>query len=169
MAMRLARTYTDKNKVLKFTGHFHGWHDSLILGAYPPFDVPVPGIPQEVRDTTLLCPPNDIGAVENLLKSMLTSPALSLNLPVRSFGIVPTDGVFLRQLRELTAAHGVLLIFDEVITGFRVAPGGAQAYYDVTPDLTTLAKILAEGFPAARLSEKRRFWSSFQCSPRNAV
>ena len=69
MAIRLARTYTRKNKVLKFVGHFHGWHDSLIIGAYPPFDASVPGIPQEVRGTTLLCPPNDIDAVEKLFEN----------------------------------------------------------------------------------------------------
>ena len=154
MAVRLARTYTGKNKVLKFTGHFHGWHDSLILGAYPPFDVPVPGIPQEVRDTTLLCPPNDIDAVEALLKSDADIACVILEPTGASFGIVPTDGVFLRQLRELTQAYGVLLIFDEVITGFRVAPGGAQAYYDVTPDMTTLAKILAGGLPGGALVGK---------------
>ncbi len=155
MAIRLARTYTRKNKVLKFIGHFHGWHDSLIIGAYPPFDASVPGIPQEVRDTTLLCPPNDIDAVEKLLKTDKDIACVILEPTGASFGIVPTDGVFLQQLRELTDAHGVLLIFDEVITGFRVAPGGAQAHYDVTPDLTTLAKILAGGLPGGALVGKK--------------
>ena len=155
MAIRLARTYTRKNKVLKFFGHFHGWHDSLIIGAYPPFDASVPGIPQEVRDTTLLCPPNDIDAVEKLLKTDKDIACVILEPTGASFGIVPTDGVFLQQLRELTDAHGVLLIFDEVITGFRVAPGGAQAHYNVTPDLTTLAKILAGGLPGGALVGKK--------------
>ena len=72
-----------------------------------------------------------------------------------SFGVIPTNGTFLKQLRELTAAHGVLLIFDEVITGFRVAPGGAQAHYNVTPDMTTLAKILAGGLPGGALVGKK--------------
>ncbi len=155
MAIRLARTYTRKNKVLKFVGHFHGWHDSLIIGAYPPFDASVPGIPQEVRDTTLLCPPNDIDSVEKLLKTDKDIACIILEPTGASFGIVPTDGVFLQQLRELTDAHGVLLIFDEVITGFRVAPGGAQAHYNVTPDLTTLAKILAGGLPGGALVGKK--------------
>jgi glutamate-1-semialdehyde 2,1-aminomutase len=155
MAIRLARTYTRKNKVLKFFGHFHGWHDSLIIGAYPPFDASVPGIPQEVRGTTLLCPPNDIDAVEKLLKTDKDIACVILEPTGASFGIVPTDGVFLQQLRELTDAHGVLLIFDEVITGFRVAPGGAQAHYNVTPDLTTLAKILAGGLPGGALVGKK--------------
>ena len=155
MAIRLARTYTRKNKVLKFVGHFHGWHDSLIIGAYPPFDASVPGIPQEVRDTTLLCPPNDIDAIEKFLKTDKDIACVILEPTGASFGIVPTDGVFLQQLRELTDAHGVLLIFDEVITGFRVAPGGAQAHYNVTPDLTTLAKILAGGLPGGALVGKK--------------
>ncbi len=151
MAVRLARTYTRKNKVLKFTGHFHGWHDSLIIGAYPPFDSNVPGIPQEVRETTLLCPPNDIDAVEKLLKTDKDIACVILEPTGASFGVVPTNGVFLQHLRELTHEHDVLLIFDEVITGFRVAPGGAQAHYNVIPDLTTLAKILAGGLPGGAL------------------
>lgn len=154
MAIRLARTYTGKNKVLKFAGHFHGWHDSVILGAYPPFDENVPGIPQEVRDTTVLCPPNDLESVERLLKTDTDIACLILEPTGASFGMVPTDGTFLAELRELTTAHGVVLIFDEVITGFRVAPGGAQAYYNVTPDLTTLAKVLAGGLPGGALAGK---------------
>lgn len=155
MAIRLARTYTRKNKVLKFAGHFHGWHDSLIFGAYPPFDMSVPGIPQEVRDTTILCPPNDIGEVERLLKTDKDIACVILEPTGASFGIVPTDGVFLQQLREITQNLGVLLIFDEVITGFRVAPGGAQAHYNVIPDMTTLAKIVAGGLPGGALVGKK--------------
>lgn len=154
MAIRLARTYTQKNKVLKFAGHFHGWHDSLIFGAYPPFDMSVPGIPQEIRDTTILCPPNDIEKVETLLKTDKDIACVILEPTGASFGIVPTDGVFLQQLREITQEHGVLLIFDEVITGFRVAPGGAQAHYNVIPDMTTLAKIVAGGLPGGALVGK---------------
>ncbi len=155
MAIRLARTYTGKKKVLKFIGHFHGWHDSLILGAYPPFDANVPGIPKAVTDITCLCPPNDIDAVEKLLKSDTDIACVILEPTGASFGIVPTNGAFLEQLRELTRDYGVLLIFDEVITGFRVAPGGAQAYYGVTPDMTTLAKILAGGLPGGALVGKK--------------
>lgn len=151
MAIRLARTYTQKNKVLKFAGHFHGWHDSLIFGAYPPFDRSEPGIPQEVRKATVLCPPNDIEAVEKYLKTHKDIACVILEPTGASFGTVPTDGDFLHQLRDLTDQHGVLLIFDEVITGFRVAPGGAQAHYNVTPDLTTLAKIVAGGLPGGAL------------------
>ena len=155
MAIRLARTYTQKNKVLKFAGHFHGWHDSLIFGAYPPFDMSVPGIPKEVQNTTLLCPPNDIDSVEELLKTDKDIACVILEPTGASFGIVPTDNRFLQQLRELTLEHEVLLIFDEVITGFRVAPGGAQAHYNVIPEMTTLAKILAGGLPGGALVGKK--------------
>lgn len=155
MAIRLARTYTRKNKVIKFAGHFHGWHDSLIFGAYPPYEMSIPGIPQEVRDTTLLCPPNNIDIVEKHLKANEDIACVILEPTGASFGTVPTDDVFLQQLRDLTEKHGVLLIFDEVITGFRVAPGGAQALYNVTPDLTTLAKIVAGGLPGGALVGKR--------------
>ena len=106
MAIRLARTYTRKNKVLKFIGHFHGWHDSLIIGAYPPFDVSVPGIPQEVRGTTLLCPPNDIDSVEKFLKTDKDIACVILEPTGASFGIVPTDGVFYSSFVNLQIHMG---------------------------------------------------------------
>lgn len=155
MAIRLARTYTHRNKVLKFEGHFHGWHDSVILGAHKPFDASIPGIPNEILNTTLLSPPNDIDAVEKLLKADEDIACVILEPTGASFGTIPTTGVFLHQLRELTLDYGVVLIFDEVITGFRVGPGGAQAHYNVTPDLTTLAKIVAGGLPGGALVGKR--------------
>jgi glutamate-1-semialdehyde 2,1-aminomutase len=155
MAIRLARTYTGKNKLLKFAGHFHGWHDAVILGANPPYEVPVPGIPQGVIDTTVICPPNDIDAVEGCLRSDSDIACVILEPTGGSFGAIPTNVEFLQQLRELTRHFGVLLIFDEVITGFRVSPGGAQEYYHITPDLTTLAKILAGGLPGGAVVGKR--------------
>lgn len=147
MAIRLARTYTGKNKVLKFAGHFHGWHDAVILGANPPFEIPVPGIPEEVIDTTVIVPPNDIDAVEKCLQTDTDIACVILEPTGSSFGVIPTNGEFLAQLREITTDTDVLLIFDEVISGFRVSPGSAQGHYGVTPDLTTLAKILAGGLP----------------------
>lgn len=148
MALRLARTFTGKNKIVKFEGHFHGWHDSVISGVKPPFNIPPsPGIPQEMLDNTLLCPPNDAESLRKMLEQDDDIAAVIIEPTGGSFVAVPTRDGFLQQLREITQQHGVLLIFDEVITGFRCAPGGAQEYYDVTPDLTTLAKILAGGFP----------------------
>ncbi len=155
MAIRLARTYAGKNKLLKFAGHFHGWHDSVILGVNPPLEAPVPGIPESVIDTTVICPPNDIDAVEKCLKSDSDIACVILEPTGSSFGIIPTNGEFLRQLREVTQAYSVVLIFDEVISGFRVAPSGAQGYYQVTPDLTTLAKILAGGLPGGAVAGKK--------------
>jgi len=155
MAIRLARTYTGKDKILKFAGHFHGWHDSVILGANPPFEAPIPGIPRGVIDTTLICPPNDIDGVEKCLQTDSDIACIILEPTGSSFGLIPTNGEFLKQLREITHDYGVVLIFDEVITGFRVAPGGAQGYYQVTPDLTTLAKILAGGLPGGAVVGKK--------------
>lgn len=145
MSIRLARTFTGKNKLLKFAGHFHGWHDQVILGTNPPYEVPVPGIVKGVVDTTIICPPNDIEAVEELLRADDDIACVILEPTGASFGAIPTRGEFLAQLQEVTAKYGVILIFDEVVSGFRCAPGGAQEYYNVTPDLTTLAKILAGG------------------------
>lgn len=155
MAIRLARTFTGKSKLLKFAGHFHGWHDAVILAANPPFEAPVAGIPQGVLDTTVICPPNDIDAVEDCLRSDSDIACVILEPTGGSFGAIPTGAEFLQQLRALTRDYGVLLIFDEVITGFRVAPGGAQQCYNITPDLTTLAKILAGGLPGGAVVGKR--------------
>ena len=151
MGLRLARTFTGKNKQLKFAGHFHGWHDFVIQDAQPPFGKAVPGIPAEVLNTTVICPPNDIASVERCLQTDSDIACIIVEPTGGSWGTIPTNGEFLRQLRQVTSHYGVLLIFDEVVTGFRVAPGGAQAYYDVTPDLTSLAKIAAGGLPGGAL------------------
>jgi glutamate-1-semialdehyde 2,1-aminomutase len=120
MAVRLARAFTGKSKLLKFEGHFHGWSDPMTAGFHAPFHVPSSvGVPAAVIDTVVVAPNNDLAAVEQILAG----------------------------LRELTARHDVLLIFDEVITGFRYAPGGIQQASGVTPDLTMLAKIVAGGLP----------------------
>ena len=155
MGLRLSRTFTGKNKLLKFAGNFHGWHDFVIQDAQPPFGKAVPGIPAEVLDTTVICPPNDIAAVERYLKTDPDIACIILEPTGGSWGTIPTKGEFLRQLREVTHHYGVLLIFDEVITGFRVSPGGAQAYFGVTPDLTSLAKILAGGLPGGALAGRK--------------
>jgi glutamate-1-semialdehyde 2,1-aminomutase len=147
MALRLARIHTGRPRVLKFAGHFHGWHDFVIPGADAPHAGPVPGIPAEVAAHTVLVPPNDPAAVERVLASDPQIGSVILEPTGGHFGAVPIRGDFLKALRELTTRHGRLLIFDEVITGFRVSPGGAQGLYGVTPDLTALAKVLAGGLP----------------------
>lgn len=153
MALRLARAFTGKNKIVKFEGHFHGWHDSVMPGVKPPFDVPSsPGIPEGVLDNTLLCPPNDTESLRRIMERDKDVAAVIIEPTGASFVAVPTREGFLQQLREITRQYGVVLIFDEVITGFRCAPGGAQEYYGVMPDLTCLAKILAGGFPGGAVA-----------------
>jgi glutamate-1-semialdehyde 2,1-aminomutase len=165
MALRLARIYTGRPKVLKFAGHFHGWNDFVIPGADPPFDGDVPGIPAEVAASTVIVPPNDPAAVEHALK---TDPAIGcviLEPTGGHFGAVPVRGAFLKELRELTTRHDRLLIFDEVITGFRMHPGGAQGHYGVTPDLTTLAKILAGGLPGGCVAGRADILAGLEFRP----
>jgi glutamate-1-semialdehyde 2,1-aminomutase len=147
MALRLSRIFTRRPRVLKFVGHFHGWHDALMPAAYAPHDASIPGVPTEVAENTLLAPPNDAEAVENILRQDPSIGCVILEPTGGHWGAVPIRGPFLKALRDITSKHDRLLIFDEVITGFRVAPGGAQAHYGVIPDLTTLAKVLAGGLP----------------------
>jgi glutamate-1-semialdehyde 2,1-aminomutase len=153
MALRLARIATGRPRLLKFAGHFHGWHDFLIPGADPPYDGrPVPGVPDEVARLTVVLPPNDPEAVDRTLRDNPDIGCVILEPTGGHWGAVPVRGPFLHALREITSRHGRLLIFDEVITGFRVAPGGAQEHYGVRPDLTSLAKIVAGGLPGGCLA-----------------
>jgi glutamate-1-semialdehyde 2,1-aminomutase len=148
MALRLARIYTGKPRVLKFAGHFHGWHDFLVPASDLPYDgSAVPGIPRDLLRDPVIVPPNDAAAVDRALADNPDVGCVIIEPTGGHFGTVPVRGPFLRALRELTTKHQRLLIFDEVITGFRVHPGGAQSHYGVKPDMTTLAKILAGGLP----------------------
>ena len=147
LALRVSRAFTGKSKIIRFAGHFHGWHDHV---CFPPGGAP--GIIAGIVEDTLVAAPNDLQQVEHWLASRDDIAALILEPTGATFGQIPTTGETLRRLRELTTRHGVLLIFDEVISGFRCSPGGAQQFYGVTPDLTTLAKILAGGYPGAALA-----------------
>jgi glutamate-1-semialdehyde 2,1-aminomutase len=152
LALRLSRAFTGKPNVVKFEGHFHGWHDYAAAGVKPPYDVPMSaGIPQESLAHVLLCPPNNLEAVERLLASRSDVAAVILEPGGGSSGTIPTDRGYLAGLRDLTQRHGVVLIFDEVITGFRYSPGGVQQQAGVTPDMTALAKILAGGLPGGAI------------------
>ncbi len=156
LALRLARAATGRPKVVKFTGHFHGWHDGVVPGVNPPYEVPMSaGVPGAVLGEVLLAPQDDAPALERLLGSRQDIAAVILEPSGGQAGTFPIAPDFLTAVRRLTAAHGVVLIFDEVITGFRYAPGGAQAYYGVTPDLTTVAKIVAGGLPGAAVCGRR--------------
>jgi glutamate-1-semialdehyde 2,1-aminomutase len=145
MALRLARAFTGKDIVVKMRGHFHGWHDYATIGMSEPWDVPSSnGVPIGVRQSMRAIPANDIAALEAAL-----APGDVAALIMLLNGL---STAYLEQVREVTRKHGVILIFDEVVTGFRYAPGGAQEYFGVTPDLSTHAKILAGGYPGGSVS-----------------
>jgi glutamate-1-semialdehyde 2,1-aminomutase len=152
MAVRLARAFTGKRHVVKFAGHFHGWHEGLEIGVRPPYEAePEAGQLPEVVDLVSVLPPNDIGAVRARLAK--GDVAVAIIEPTGGhFGSVPAPASFVTALREETRRAGALLIFDEVVTGFRVAPGGAQALLGVKPDLTTMAKILSGGLPGGAVA-----------------
>src|ERR687884_1199739 len=157
LAIRDARAYTGRQLVVRFAGHFHGWHDYAMAGYQPPFDTPTStGVPRAVAESMLVAYPNNIDSVRQLLDAHPDQVAAVILEPGGgSNAIIPTDQQFLRDLRQLTTERGVVLIFDEVITGFRYSPGGAQQMYGVTPDVTTLAKIVAGGLPGGAVVGKR--------------
>jgi glutamate-1-semialdehyde 2,1-aminomutase len=157
LAIRDARAYTGREKIIRFAGHFHGWHDYAMAGYQPPFDTPTStGVPRAVVESMLVAYPNNIDSVRQLLDAFPDQVAAVILEPGGgSNGIIPTNVDFLRQLRQLTQERKVVLIFDEVITGFRYSPGGAQQLYGVTPDITTLAKIVAGGLPGGAIVGKK--------------
>jgi glutamate-1-semialdehyde 2,1-aminomutase len=156
MAVRLARAFTGKSKFIRFKHHFHGWHDHMTSGYASHFDgTPTPGVLPGVTSGLLLAEQNDAEGLARLLEANDDVAAAILE-PTGAHGAqLPIDPKFLTELRELTRQHGVLLIFDEVVTGFRVSPGGAQAQYGIRPDLTTLAKILAGGLPGGAVTGRK--------------
>jgi glutamate-1-semialdehyde 2,1-aminomutase len=156
LALRLARAHTGKSKVVRFVGHFHGWHDQVAPGGMSHFDGSVPaGIPPSVVEQTILLPADDVGAVADTLEQRDDIAAVILEGSGASWGMVPLPPDFLAGLRATTTEHGVLLILDEVITGFRWSRGGAQARFGVTPDLCVLAKIVAGGLPGGAVAGRR--------------
>lgn len=152
MAMRLARAFTGKEKILKMQGHFHGWHDYATIAMEPPYDEPVSrGIPRAVRETVISVPGHDLDSLRTALDQHPDVAGVILLAGGTGAHERGTTREYLQGVRELTRQRGVILIFDEVVTGFRYAPGGCQEYYGVTPDLTTLAKILAGGLPGGAI------------------
>lgn len=152
MAIRLARAYTGRDKLLKFDYHFHGWHDSVIGARHgEPGVASYAGIPEATLSNTISVPQNDLAEVERHLAEGDVAAAI-LEPTGASWGTLPLTPGFLGDLREVTTRHNTVLIFDEVVTGFRVAPGGAQERYGVRPDLTALAKILAGGLPGGAVA-----------------
>lgn len=159
-AIRLARGYTKRDKILKFKGCYHGHSDGLLVkagsGALTASVPDSAGVPADYTKNTLTSSYNDKDSVEALFLEYPKDIAAVIVEPVAAnMGVVlPEDG-FLTFLREITKQYGALLIFDEVITGFRLAPGGAQEYFQVTPDLTTLGKIVGGGMPVGAYGGRR--------------
>ncbi|WP_285276197.1 glutamate-1-semialdehyde 2,1-aminomutase [Halopseudomonas bauzanensis] len=159
-AIRLARGYTGRDTIIKFEGCYHGHSDSLLVKAGSgalTFGVPSsPGVPAAFAQHTLTLPYNDIAAVRETLSRVAEDVACIIVEPVAgNMNCVPPVPGFLEGLREVCDEYGVVLIFDEVMTGFRVALGGAQAHYGVTPDLTTFGKIVGGGMPVGAFGGKR--------------
>ncbi|MEJ2655424.1 MAG: glutamate-1-semialdehyde 2,1-aminomutase [Acidihalobacter sp.] len=159
-AIRLARGYTGRDKILKFEGCYHGHADSLLVKAGSgalTFGVPnSPGVPAALAEHTLTLPYNDLNAVEDTFAHLGGQIACIIVEPVAgNMNCVPPEPGFLEGLRRVCDEYGALLILDEVMTGFRVALGGAQALYGVTPDLTTLGKIIGGGMPVGAFGGRR--------------
>ena len=151
MAMRLARAYTGRNKVIKLQDHFHGWHDYAMAGS----DRPAPGIPAESWGSMVIVPAGDLNAVQQAMERDSDIAAIILEPTGAHYGQLPFDvPAYLAGLRDLCDQHGVTLIFDEVVTGFRASAGGAQVRYGITPDLTTMAKIVAGALPGGAVGGK---------------
>lgn len=159
-ALRLARAYTGRHKIVKFEGCYHGHADMLLVQAgsgVATLGLPdSPGVPPGATQDTLTAPFNDLAAVKDLFERFPEEIAAVIIEPVAgNMGVVPPIDGFLAGLRDLTTAHDALLVFDEVMTGFRVALGGAQELYGIDPDLTTLGKVIGGGLPVGAYAGKR--------------
>jgi len=159
-AIRLARAFTGRNKVVKFAGCYHGHSDGLLAKAgsgVATLGIPAsPGVPAALTADTLVAPYNNTEAVDQLFKGFASDIAAVIVEPIAgNMGVVLPQPGFLECLRSLTREHGALLIFDEVITGFRVAYGGAQQLYGLTPDLTCLGKIIGGGLPIGAYGSRK--------------
>jgi len=168
LALRLARAHTGRRKFLKFEGHYHGWYDPYLTNAHshPPRELgprenpnKIPdseGIPPATFDDVMVAPWNDIPALERVMRENGRELAAVITEPIMAnMGcILPREG-YHRRLRELTEEYGALLVFDEVVTGFRYAPGGCQELYRIRPDLSTFGKALGAGFPVGAVAGPR--------------
>ena len=168
LALRLARAHTGRTKFLKFEGHYHGWYDPYLLNAHShapaelgPKENPnrIPdseGIPPATFDDVVLAPWNDVAMLERVIRQHGRELAAVITEPIMAnMGCIPPRAGYLQRLRELTQECGALLILDEVVTGFRYAPGGCQEYYGVRPDLSTFGKALGAGFPVGAVAGPR--------------
>jgi glutamate-1-semialdehyde 2,1-aminomutase len=168
LALRLARAHTGRTKFLKFEGHYHGWYDPFLLNAHghPPERLGPPenparipdseGIPSATFDDVVIAPWNDVAILERVMQEHGPKLAAVITEPIMAnMGCIPPREGYLQRLRELTQEYGALLIFDEVVTGFRYAPGGCQEYYGIRPDISTFGKALGAGFPVGAVAGPR--------------
>ncbi len=163
-AIRLARGYTKRNKIVKFAGCYHGHADFLLIKAGSgalTLGVPTsPGVPASIAEHTIIAPYNNLDNLQEIFRQVGENIAAVIVEPVAgNMGVIPPAPGFLAGLRKLTEQYRALLIIDEVMTGFRVAYGGAQVLYDVEPDLTTLGKIIGGGLPVGAYAGKREIMS----------
>jgi len=169
LALRLARAHTGRTKFLKFEGHYHGWYDPFLLNAHShalvdlgpkenPARIPDSGgIPESTFADVVLAPWNDVGALERVLREHGHELAAVITEPIMAnMGCIPPRDGYLQRIRELTRECGALFVLDEVVTGFRYAPGGCQEYYGIQPDLSTFGKALGAGFPVGVVAGPRQ-------------
>ncbi len=164
-AMRFARAYTGKDKIVKFEGNYHGWSDYTMLTSlgvpplgppYAPYKVPSTwGIPEDTMKTMILLPWNNLEVLEKTIKRRASEIAAVISEPIMmNNGCIPPKDGYLKAIQELCAENDIVFILDEVISGFRLAPGGAAEYYNLKPDLITYAKALGAGFPVSAIGGK---------------
>jgi glutamate-1-semialdehyde 2,1-aminomutase len=166
MAVRLARAFTGRTKLLKFQGHFHGWSDAMTAGFHAPFDVPSSvGVTPSTIESVIVAPA-ELSEVERIFSEQPEAIACAILEPTgASYGTIPLPDGFLAGLRDIVHRHGALLIFDEIVTGFRYSPGGVQAQTGVIPDVTTLAKIVAGGLPGGAVVGRADVMSALEFRP----
>jgi len=175
LALRLARAHTGRTKFLKFEGHYHGWYDPYLLNAHShppetlgsaesPARIPdSEGIPSSTFAEVVLVPWNDVGALERVMKKHGRELAAVITEPIMAnMGCIPPRDGYLERLRDVTRQWGALLILDEVVTGFRYAPGGCQEYYRIQPDISTFGKALGAGFPVGAVAGPRLLLNRMQ-------
>lgn len=154
LALRLARSYTNRDKYIRFSGNFHGWHDGVAIGSNSGSCSPDSrGIPQGSSELAYVCSPNDIESLTNI--DPKTVSAIILEPSGGKAGLEPFKLEFLHFLRDYCDTHNIVFIFDEIVTGFRWSPGGAQYTLGITPDLSTLGKVLGGGLPCAAVCGKK--------------
>jgi glutamate-1-semialdehyde 2,1-aminomutase len=177
LALRLARGFTGRNKLLKFEGHYHGWYDPYLLNAHghPPEQLGQPdnparlpdsrGIPAAVLDDVVVAPWNDAAQLERVMRQHGKELAAVISEPIMAnMGCIPPREGYLQRLRQLTQEYGALLILDEVVTGFRYAPGGCQELWGIRPDLSTFGKAMGAGFPVGAVTGRREILEQMRWS-----